>query len=157
MSPVAAGEGTAVARWRGEPDMADQDPRGVVNALIEAENALDIEAAANLFAPDAVVTLPTGVLSTTEEIRDWQTGLANGHFHADIGEITTQGNHAIFGGTVGFDPFRGMGIDAMGSQWDVTVDAGRISAFTYTFTPEGLARLEAATAGVGAGNAPTES
>jgi len=137
--------------------MTDQDPIGVVNALIAAENALDVEAATTMFAGDAVVTLPTGVLSTPEQIREWQTGLANGHFHADIGEIATDGNHASFAGTVGFDPFRGMGIDAMGSEWDVTVDAGRISRFTYTFTPEGLARLQAATAGVGATTSSTES
>ena len=134
--------------------MTEQDPVRVARALIEAENALDVDAAANLFAPDAVVTLPTGVLSTPEQVREWQTGLAEGHFHADIGEITTAGNHASFSGTVGFDPFRGMGIDAMGSEWDLTVDGDRISAFTYEFTPDGLARLQAATAGVGA--APSE-
>jgi len=136
--------------------MTDQDPIGTVNALIEAENALDVEAATSLFARDAVVTLPTGVLSTTEQIHEWQTGLANGHFHADIGEIKRDGNRASFAGTVGFDPFRGMGIDAMGSNWDVIVDAGKISRFTYTFTPDGLARLQAATAGVGA-SSTTES
>jgi hypothetical protein len=130
--------------------MTDQDPISVANALIEAENALDVEAASTLFAPDAVVTLPTGVLSTPEQIREWQSGLAQGHFHADIGEIATAGNHATFDGTVGFDPFRGMGIEAMGSRWDLTVDDGMISAFTYDFTPDGLARLQAATAGAGA-------
>jgi SnoaL-like domain len=126
--------------------MTDQDPVGVVNALIEAENALDVETATRLFARDAVVTLPTGVLSTPEQIREWQTGLAHGHFHAEIGEIQTDGDRATFTGTVGFDPFRGMGIDAMGSEWEITVDAGRISKFGYNFSPEGLARLQAATA-----------
>ena len=124
--------------------MTDQHPADVVSALIEAENALDVEAAMALFAADAVVTLPTGVLSTPEQIREWQTGLAQGHFHADIGEIKTDGDRASFEGTVGFDPFRSLGIDAMGSLWDVTVDAGKVSRFTYTFTPDGLARLQAA-------------
>jgi hypothetical protein len=129
--------------------MTDQDPVAVVNALIAAENALDVEAATQLFADDAVVTLPTGALSGLEQVRDWQTGLAQGHFHADIGEIAADGGHARFAGTVGFDPFRGMGIEAMGSEWDVTVEAGKIKSFTYTFTPDGLERLQEAT-GAGA-------
>jgi hypothetical protein len=127
--------------------MADGDPATAVRALIEAENALDVDAAMALFEEDAVVTLPTGVLSTPEQIRGWQAGLAAGHFHADIGPIGTEGEHARFSGTVGFDPFRGMGIDAMGSEWAVTVVGGRITAFTYTFTPDGAARLQAAMGG----------
>jgi hypothetical protein len=127
--------------------MAGQDPTAVVEALIAAENALDVDAAMATFADGAVVTLPTGVLATADEIRGWQTGLAAGHFHADIGPIQVEGDHARFSGTVGFDPFRGMGIDAMGSEWDLTVAAGRITTFTYTFTPEGAARLQAALGG----------
>ncbi|OGO53775.1 MAG: hypothetical protein A2Z32_10665 [Chloroflexi bacterium RBG_16_69_14] len=130
--------------------MADQDPVAVVNALIAAENAFDVDAAANLFADDAVVTLPTGVLSTPEQVRGWQTGLAQGRFHAEIGEIEADGNHASFAGTVGFDPFRGMGIDAMGSEWDLTVEEGKIKSFTYNFTPDGLERLQVATRAAGA-------
>ena len=129
--------------------MTDQDPVAVVNALIAAENALDVDAATELFADDAVVSLPTGALSGTEQVRDWQAGLAQGHFHADIGEIAADGGHARFAGTVGFDPFRGMGIEAMGSEWDVTVEAGKIKSFTYNFTPDGLEKLQAAT-GAGA-------
>jgi hypothetical protein len=125
--------------------MAEQDPESIVNALIAAENALDVDSAMALFADQAVVTLPTGVLSTPEQIRAWQAGLAEGHFRAEIGQIRTDGDHARFGGTVGFDPFRGMGIEAMGSLWDVTVDAGKITSFTYTFTSDGLAQLQAAT------------
>jgi hypothetical protein len=127
--------------------MAGQDPVAVVEALIAAENALDVEGAVACFAEGAVVTLPTGVLTTQDEIRAWQAGLAAGHFHADIGPIEVDGDRARFSGTVGFDPFRGMGIDAMGSEWDLTVGVGGITAFTYTFTPDGAARLQAAMAG----------
>jgi hypothetical protein len=130
--------------------MAGESPVAVVNALIAAENALDVDAATKLFADDAVVTLPTGALSTRQEVHGWQTGLAEGHFHAEIGEIESDGNHASFVGVVGFDPFRGMGIDAMGSEWDLTVEDGKIKTFTYNFSPEGLERFLAAT---GAGKA----
>lgn len=143
---MTAGESGRSLRGGQEGEMTDQDPVAVVNALIAAENALDVDAATELFADDAIVTLPTGALSTPEQVRGWQTGLAQGHFHADIGEIEADGNHASFAGTVGFDPFRGMGIDAMGSEWDVTVEAGKIKSFTYNFTPDGVERLQAATA-----------
>ena len=133
--------------------MAGQETTAAVEALIAAENALDVEAAMACFADGAVVTLPTGVLATRDEIRGWQTGLAAGHFHADIGPIQADGDHARFSGTVGFDPFRGMGIDAMGSEWDLTAAGGKITTFTYTFTPEGAARLQAA---LGAAAAPAE-
>ena len=130
--------------------MAGQDATAAVEALIAAENALDVDAAMACFAEGAVVTLPTGVLTTADEIRGWQTGLAAGHFHAEIGPIVTDGDHARFSGTVGFDPFRGMGIDAMGSEWDLTVVGGRITAFAYTFSTDGAAKLQAAMAGAAA-------
>jgi hypothetical protein len=121
----------------------------VVNALIAAENKLDVDSAVALFTSDAVVTLSTGVLAMTADIRGWQTGLANGHFHAEIGALKVDGDRVSFGGTVGFDPFRGMGLDAVGSLWELTVEGGKIKTFTYQFTPDAQASIQAAAAGGG--------
>src|SRR5687768_6102746 len=63
---------------------AQTDAVAVARALINAENAHDVNAALNLFAPGAIVNLPTGALVTRAEIEQWQRDLAAGNFRAEI-------------------------------------------------------------------------
>src|SRR5688572_18211179 len=67
---------------------AQGDPVAVARALIDAENRHDVEPAVALFTPDAVVIHATGTLTTTAEIRRWQTELAEGNFRANISSST---------------------------------------------------------------------
>src|SRR5438874_462696 len=123
------------------------DPQGVVNALFAAENANNPEAAAALFAPEAVVTLPTGVLRGTAEIRGWQDELAAGSFHANVGPLEVDGNTVRTAGNVELDLFRNLGLPIMESTWEILVQGGRITMFTFNFTPEAGAKFQAALAG----------
>jgi ketosteroid isomerase-like protein len=129
------------------------DPEAVVNALFTAENANDPEAAVALFAPDAVVTLPTGVLQGTDAIRAWQTELAAGNFHANVDSMESVGITVSATGSVEWDPFRSLGLESLDSTWDIGVEGGRIRTFTFTFTPEAAAAFQAALAGA---QSPTE-
>jgi hypothetical protein len=126
---------------------AQTDPASVARALIDAENRHDVEGAVALFTPDAVVTHATGTLTTTAEIRSWQTELAEGNFRANINTPTVAGDRASFTGDVTLNSFRSLGIDKLDATWELTVQQGRVKTFNFVFTPASAARLQQAIAG----------
>lgn len=125
---------------------AQGDPASVARALIDAENRHDVEGAVALFTPDAVVIHATGTLTTTAEIRKWQTELADGNFRADISTPTVAGDKATFAGEVSYNNFRALGIDKLDATWELTVQQGRVKTFNFAFTPASAARLQQAIA-----------
>jgi hypothetical protein len=126
---------------------AQADPASVARAFIDAENRHDVEGAVALFTPDAVVVHASGTLTTTAEIRKWQTELAEGNFRATINTPTVAGDKATFTGDVVLNSFRSLGIDKLDATWELTVQQGRIKAFNFVFTPASAARLQQAIAG----------
>ena len=126
---------------------AQGDPASVARALIDAENRHDVEAAVALFAPDAVVIHATGTLTTTAEIRKWQTELAEGNFRANINTPTVAGDKVTFTGDVRLNSFTALGIDKLDATWELTVQQGRVKTFNFVFTPASAARLQQAIAG----------
>ena len=126
---------------------AQSDPASVARALIDAENRHDVEAAVALFTPDAVVIHATGTLTTTAEIRKWQTDLAEGNFRANINTPTVAGDKVTFTGDVRLNSFTSLGIDKLDATWELTVQQGRVKTFNFAFTPASAARLQQAIAG----------
>src|SRR5215212_9060954 len=126
---------------------AQSDPASVARALIDAENRHDVEGAVALFAADAVVVHATGTLTTTAEIRKWQTELADGNFRATIGTPAVAGDKVTFPGDVVLNSFSSLGIDKLDATWELTVQQGRVKAFNFFFTPASAARLQQALAG----------
>lgn len=126
---------------------AQADPASVARALIDAENRHDVEAAVALFTPDAVVVHATGTLTSTAEIRKWQTELAEGNFRAEIGTPTVAGERVTFTGDVFLSSFQGLGIDKLDATWDLTVQQGRVKTFNFVFSPAANARLQQARGG----------
>jgi ketosteroid isomerase-like protein len=127
---------------------AQSDPASVARALIDAENRHDVEAAVALFTPDAVVVHATGTLTTTAEIRKWQTELADGNFRATIiGTPTVAGDKVTFNGDVALNTFTSLGIDKLDATWELTVQQGRVKMFNFVFSPASSARLQQAIAG----------
>ncbi len=122
------------------------DPASVAQALINAENAHNVAGAVALFASDAVVTLPTGKLTTTAEIEKWQQELAAGNFHANTNAMQVAGDRVTFTGKVALDAFRKAGFATLDSMWDITVQQGKVKTFTFSFTPEAGAKLQQALA-----------
>lgn len=146
---VVAGMGCGL--WV-SPASAQADAVAVARALIDAENAHDVNAAVNLFAPAAIVSLPTGALVTRGEIEQWQRDLAAGNFHADIAPpVAVTPEVVTFSGTIALDSFRRLGIASLESTWQLTVQLGRVTTFNFAFTPAAAARLQAALAGGGGG------
>lgn len=128
------------------PAGAQADGASVAKALIDAENNRDVEGAVVLFTDDAVVVDPSGRFTTRVEIRQWQTTLSQSGFRANINPPTVAGTRVTFTGGVATDRLRGLGLDRLDAAWDLTVEAGRIKAFTFAFTPDSAVRLQQALA-----------
>lgn len=156
MRRVAAVVGTVVLLLglAAPPASAQTDAVSVARALINAENAHNVNAAVGFFAPGAIVSLPTGALVTRAEIEQWQRELAAGNFHAEITTpVAVTPEVVTFSGTVALDLFRGLGISALDATWQLTVQLGQVTTFVFDFTPAATARLGAALAG--GGSAPS--
>src|SRR5215213_7542712 len=136
---------------------AQTDAVSVARSLIAAENAHDVNAVVNLFAPGAIVNLPTGVFVTRAEIEQWQRELAAGNFRAEItAPVAVTPEVVTFSGTVALDSFRQLGISPLDATWQLIIQGGRVSVFNFDFTPAATARLQAAIAALsgGGGAAP---
>lgn len=145
---VVGGAALTVAALVASPAAAHgaDDPTTVVNRLLAAENAHDVDTAVAQFGPGAVVTLPVGVYDTPAKIRAWQDELATGHFDEQHGPLTVKGDHVTFDGSVALDSFRQLGLARLSSHWDIAVVNGQVTTFDFTFTPESLAALAKASA-----------
>src|SRR5688500_6161786 len=101
---------------------AQTDAVAGARALIDAENQHNVAAAVDLFAPGAIVKLPTGPLLTRAEIEQWQRELAAGNFRADINTpVAVTPEVVTFSGSVAYDPFRRLGLSSLDATWLVTV------------------------------------
>jgi hypothetical protein len=122
----------------------EMTPTRIAETLIARENAHDVEGAVALFTDDAVVNLEGEVLTGTQQIRVWQQGLATGHFHGEMSTPQTAGDHVIWRGIVELDRFRELGLPRLDGIWDLTLEGGKIKAFTFTWPPESRALLQQA-------------
>lgn len=123
----------------------------VARTLIANENAHNVAAVVDMFAPGAIVSLPTGALATRADILAWQQELAAGNFHADITTpVAVTPEVVTFSGTVALDLFRGLGLSSLESTWQLTVQLGKVTTFVFDFTPAATARLNAAIAAASA-------
>jgi hypothetical protein len=145
---VALGAVLLVAGLVAPPASAQTDAVSVARAVIAAENAHDVNGAVNLFAPGAIVKLPTGVFVTRAEIEQWQRELAAGNFRAEITPpVAVTPEIVTFTGAVAYDPFRQLGISPLEATWQLVIQQGRVTVFDFAFTPAATARLQAALAG----------
>lgn len=150
---VVLGVGAPAASAQTTPDAVT-----VARGLIAAENANNVAAAVDFFAPGAIVNLPTGVYVGRDQITAWQSELAAGHFHADTTTpVAVTPEVVTFSGSVSLDLFRSLGISSLDSTWQLTIQLGKITTFNFDFTPAATARLNAALAGAGSGGGVTGS
>lgn len=120
----------------------------VARTLIANENAHNVNAVVDMFAPGAVVNLPTGVFATRAGILSWQQELAAGNFHAEITTpVAVTPEVVTFSGTVALDLFRSLGLASLDATWQLTIQLGKVTVFNFDFTPAATARLNAALAG----------
>ncbi len=132
------------------------DPSTLVNAFIAGENAHNVDAVTSLFADNATVVLATGPLQGTDQIRAWQQELSDGHFSIVVtSPLSTSGSKTTYSVTVALDTFRQLGFASLDGTEEMVVDNGKISSFTFAFTPELGAKFQAALQAAGSPGMPT--
>jgi LPXTG-motif cell wall-anchored protein len=130
----------------------DSDPAAVVKAAEAATNSHDIDAAMAHFADDAVVKigpdLPgiSGVFTGAPEIRAWLQDLYKQNFTLEITILQVNGDIVTTRTKTYSDPTRQLGIAPLEGMEQYTVQNGKIKGFTFTFTDESFAKLQAALA-----------
>lgn len=119
-----------------------------------AWNARDIEQVMNHFADDAVVkpvpALPGApeIFQGKEQIRGFVELIIPG-FRVVSSNVQVEGNKVTWFATVSDDYFRQAGADSMDANCEAIVQDGKIKFFSPAFTPESLAKLQAAASSAG--------
>ena len=125
-------------------------PEEVVTAMIEAENAGDLEAQIALFADDAVYAIlppppdmPEPIVGT-DAIRARRAGVAavNGESSTEITQV--DGNIVTTLSRYSDDGIKSMGLDYIEGVEEYVIEDGKITSYTWTMTDESLAKLQAA-------------
>lgn len=125
------------------------DPVALVQAFDAAWNAHDVDDILAFFAEEATVRLAPPLpgapeISTgREQIRAFVRAFVSG-FQVESSGHTVRGTSVGWRSRVSADAFRALGVDSTECSVEATVRDGRIAGFTVSFTPETLARLQAA-------------
>ena len=131
----------------------ETDPAKVLNALADALNAGDIDAAMTLYAPDAVLNIvppPPGLPGTytgLEEIRGWLEILVGMNLKIEGVEILqVEGDKVKIKVKASSDFARGFNMAFMEYTEEHIIQGGKIKGYTVTTTPETMEKLQAAMA-----------
>lgn len=123
------------------------DPLALVNSWQAALNAGDVDKALSFLAEDAMVTIVPagpdgdGVYSGRAEIRGWYQTVAGGKGTGALRDCQTAGDTVTCLSTYADDGLKGMGVDSIQGQWVATLRDGRIQSYTFTISPESLAKF----------------
>jgi ketosteroid isomerase-like protein len=118
----------------------------VVTAFDAVLNAGDIEGMLALFADDAVVKTQTATFTGKQQLRTLFQQLLAEHFQFQSGNRQVTGDTETHTAQVSTDDWRGLGVAPLEARAEVVVRGGRITSFTVAYTPESLAKLQAAQA-----------
>lgn len=124
----------------------EADPLSVVNAWHDALNGYDIDMALSYLADDAVITFVpplqgSGVFSGQEEIRGLWEGFVAANFACTLTDCQADGETVTCINTYTDDDLQAMGVDSIEGEWVGTVRDGKIQSYTFSSTPESLAKF----------------
>ena len=124
----------------------ETDPQSVVNAWHDALNGYDIDTALSYFADGAVVTFVpplagSGVFSGKEEIRALYEGFVAANFACTLSDCRVDGETVTCIDTYTDDDLQAMGVDLIEGELVGIVRDGKIQSYTFTITPESLAKF----------------
>jgi len=125
-------------------------PEEVVTAMIEAEEAGDLEAQIALFADDAVYSIlpPSpdmpGPIVGTDAIRARREGIAALNAETTTEITGVDGNTVTTLSRYVDDDLRSLGLEYIEGTEEYVIQDGKITEYTWTMTDESLAELMAA-------------
>lgn len=131
----------------------ETDPAKVFNALADALNAGDVDAAMTLYAPDAVLNIvppppgSTGTFTGLEEIRGWFEILVGMNFKCEGVEILqVEGDKVKLILKTSSDFARGLNIAFLEYMEENIIQEGKIKSQTSTITEESAGKMQTAMA-----------
>jgi len=122
-------------------------PLDVVNAWQAALNKGDIDAALSHLADDATVTIAPpgpdgdGVYTGHAEIRGWYETIVSGKGKGTLTNCKADGETITCTSTYADEGLKAMGVDFIEGSWVAVIRDGRIQSYTFTITPESLAKF----------------
>lgn len=122
-------------------------PQDTVDAWQQALNKGDIEAALSYLADDVVVSLSPpgpgadGVYEGKEEVRGWYETIVAGKGTGTMNNCQSDGDTFTCVSSYEDDGLKSIGVDFIEGSWVATVHDGKIQSYTFTISPELLAKL----------------
>lgn len=129
------------------PTEPPPSPQNIANAWQEALNKGEIDAALSYLAEDAVVTIsPAGpegdaVFTGHAEIRGWYETLTAGKGVTTLSNCKVSGDTVTCLDTYTDEGLKSIGVDFLEGEWVATINNGKIQSYTFTTSPESLAKL----------------
>ena len=147
---LALALGALVATTRGVSSQGT-DPASVVQAYIRAVNAHNVDAVLALYADDAVhevIPPPPGAQSVyigKAQIRQFYQQTVVNHDHLEVvGTPQVVGDKVMYTKRIASDSFRRLGLATLDASIVAIVQGGKFISYTAAFTPDSLAKLQAA-------------
>jgi len=129
------------------PTMAVSAPEEIANAWMAALAKENIDEALSYLAPDAVVSIippgdnSDGVYNGHAEIRGWYEPIVAAHGVGTLSDCKLSGDTLTCLNTYADDGLKGMGVDSIEGEWVAVFQDGKIQSYTFTMTPESLAKF----------------
>jgi hypothetical protein len=118
----------------------ETDPLTIVNSWLEALNAGDVDAALSYLADDAQITTDQ-VYTGKEEIRGWYEGLVGANGVSTLSACQVDGETITCSNVYTDDGLQAMGVDFLEGALVLVVRDGKIQSYSFTPSPESLAKL----------------
>ena len=129
------------------PTVAVPAPEQIAVAWTASLAEGDIDGALSYLADDAVVSIvppaddSDGVYNGHAEIRGWYEPMVAAHGVGTLSDCKSSGETLTCLDTYTDDGLKGMGVDFIEGEWVAVFQDGKIQSYTFTMTPESLAKF----------------
>jgi hypothetical protein len=118
----------------------EADPLTIVNSWLEALNAGDVDAALSYLADDAQITSDR-MYTGKQEIRGWYESIVGANAVSTLNDCQVDGETVTCNNVYTDDGLRAIGVDFLEGELVLVVRDGKIQSYTFTMSPESLAKL----------------
>ena len=129
------------------PTEPSASPQDIADSWQEVLNKGDIDATLSYLAEDATVNIVPpgpdgdGVYTGHAEIRGWYETLTAGKGITTLSDCKVDGETITCLDTYADEGLKSLGVDFIEGEWVATINDGKIQSYTFTMTPESLAKF----------------